>query len=117
MNKENGELTILVNRVVLLPCPFCGKDPRVEQEGEFGSQITCPDIDCPGCWNRVIYDFHQGVQRWNRRESLAVIEAFIDRGIESMDESGEWSRHAINALLVLQARVDLKLAELGSRSQ
>lgn len=44
----------------------------------------------------------------------AGIEQFIDREIEAMDESGQWSTHAINALLCLQARVDARLRSDGN---
>jgi hypothetical protein len=54
---------------------------------------------------------------WTPEEPFEAIENFIDRQIEDMDESGQWSTHAINALLVLQSRIDDKLKELGNSRQ
>lgn len=48
---------------------------------------------------------------------LSEIEGFIEQEIESMDGSGEWSTHAINALLCLQSRVDAKLEEMKAEKR
>ena len=46
-------------------------------------------------------------------DSLSALESFIDHEIEAMEESGKWSTREICALLALQARIDIKLTELG----
>ena len=56
------------------------------------------------------------MEKDTERQGYLVIEEFIDREIEAMDESGKWSTHAVSALLALQARIDEKLAELGKPS-
>ena len=47
----------------------------------------------------------------------ADIECFVDREIEAMSESGQWSFHAVDALLGLQARIDEKLISMSAACQ
>jgi hypothetical protein len=57
------------------------------------------------------------LDQWNARSPLESLENFVDRQIEDMDESRQWTTHAINALLVLQTRIDERLKQMGCPDQ
>ena len=65
----------------LLPCPFCGKEPKVapqnpKLEGSAWAVIRCPDGNCPGSSGAKIMDMDdvgggfalsEASRRWNQR--------------------------------------------------
>lgn len=124
MSEENSDSTTSVDRVVLLPCPFCGGKANVECVGEPDAngdpvvfRVECEN-DC--MWRQSISEL-EASNVWNDRvelhNALKTIGYFVDREIETMDESGQWSTHAINALLCLQSAIDTKLAEVVKSGQ
>lgn len=68
MNKEKPERTNSVDRFVLLPCPFCGSNPRVHTD----SKMFPTSIECLGCYTigpavtrvGVVTDV---ISQWNTR--------------------------------------------------
>lgn len=122
MSKENSDSTTSVNRVVLLPCPFCGTELHgVDYIGEKDRWVNCDNEKC--AMNRIFPSEEEAINAWNSRVELALhnalstIEYFVDHEIDAMEESGQWSMHAINALLYLQSAVDTKLKEIGKSGQ
>lgn len=68
MSEEKSDSTTSVDRVVLLPCPFCGHDPTVHTD----SKKFPLNIECTGCYTigpavtrvGVVTDV---VSQWNTR--------------------------------------------------
>ncbi len=114
MDQKDDDNRASVESVVLLPCPFCGETPH--------GLITL-DWRWVGCGNENCVTSKQfgseraAAEAWNIRKSMDEIESFVDRQIEEMDESGDWSGHAVNALLVLQCHIDQKLRSCGAEGQ
>jgi hypothetical protein len=52
----------------ILPCPFCGNAPKVEQTGFHlgGRTIRCENEDCMGPHTTAVC-IHDAVVQWNRR--------------------------------------------------
>lgn len=53
----------------LKPCPFCGKEPNVENVGDNRSalMIDCVTDDCVGP-SVSCYDHTEAIRQWNRRD-------------------------------------------------
>ena len=119
MNERKDQTDKQEQSIVLLPCPFCGGPAGCIESDSYGAcHLGCTVEDCSGySWPSDESELRERIDRWNTRSSLSAVEHFIDREIESMDESGQWSTHAIDALLGLQARIDGKLTEMGNPGQ
>jgi hypothetical protein len=105
------------SQIAVLPCPFCGTDGRCGPDGAYYFEHA------KGCWIKsqrgTMLDCvsWEELEQWNARNPLKSLENFIDRQIECMDESGQWMTHAIDALLVLQSRIDEILKQMGCPGQ
>lgn len=60
----------------LLPCPFCGEDPEIEQIGNDHTKTRKTQIRCPRCSvtmrvgaiaNSVAWTRRQVISQWNKR--------------------------------------------------
>lgn len=60
----------------LLPCPFCGQDPKVEEindEDGHNFFVTCVNQDCPACSVLTVGDTQsQAAELWNTRNGGAA---------------------------------------------
>jgi hypothetical protein len=107
------------SQIAVLPCPFCGSTFT----GKGGNYWECHDCFASGPtvdWDETLQgdEFDKAaMMQWNARNPLKSLEHFIDRQIECMDESGQWMTHAIDALLVLQSRIDERLKRMGCPGQ
>lgn len=55
----------------LKPCPFCGRQPVLEQD-EFVKtywKIYCSNVDCVAFYARGFFGKQSAVKAWNRRQS------------------------------------------------
>ena len=71
-SEENSESTTSVNRVVLLPCPFCGSQVEVEQHAfnkKYYAECRCSVESCTDQ-----FDTQEKVANaWNRRRSTGLV--------------------------------------------
>ena len=72
--RENGR-----PRADILPCPFCGGEARIREDGSRAEEggpivyaVSCVDKDCPGCSflpdGDAPDDEDAAVRKWNRRK-------------------------------------------------
>lgn len=75
----------------LKPCPFCGKEARLEHwkyNGEMVYEIKCSDLNCPVPVVRhpIGYDLDEVIAKWNDRtdtSDMLEMTAVLDRMIRS----------------------------------
>lgn len=89
--------------VSLLPCPFCGGQPKVEpssRSGLFGG-ILCDNIDCPVNPCVPNRNKQQAIAAWNTR--LATRDGAVERGFWPLDT---WDRRDDPVLLLVDYSAD-----------
>lgn len=58
----------MVDEIELLPCPFCGGEAEIEQQGTNRISTIYACLDC-GCRLETNETFHFG-KRWNQRVEI-----------------------------------------------
>ncbi len=52
----------------LKPCPFCGSEHLIFDEGYIGGMINCKRCDAAGPWVQVTENIEEeAIRRWNTR--------------------------------------------------
>lgn len=97
MSEQNKPDTVpSVDDVVLLPCPFCGVSPLLEQSFDIDCESTTAWITCEGCdckYGPLYPDTKQDVidwmEGWNKRRSDGL------RNWAKAELAKEWNEAAI----------------------
>lgn len=77
---QTEKVATAVDRVVLLPCPFCGSLPEISGRMRAGNElcvIQCGNKKCPAMVARTYLDtFQNAAASWNTRVDYQDAESF-----------------------------------------